>query len=181
MKLFFLMSLLLMASVKNCGAQQAAGLLKKSDVRQLLKINREIIAHDSERRISDLPPGERAALLIAKAREVILLHGPGYYRDYKAPDTRLSQLTEQMLPRDLGNKEYLGKSVYTVTFDYDKTKEEQIQGFTAVVSILQDTGEILEVVFGNGMRRIFYADPSQYRTLQGGVVQFQQIISGRVR
>ncbi|MDB5143678.1 MAG: hypothetical protein JWQ66_2391 [Mucilaginibacter sp.] len=176
MKLFFLVPLFAMASLTNCAAQQKANLLKKAEIGKLLEVNRQIISRYAGQHISDLPSNERDSLLAAKAKEVILLHGPGYYRDFKAPEIQATQITEPMLPRDLGNKEYLGKMVYIVTFDYDKAKEQQIQDFTAVVSILQDTGEILEVVFGNGMRRVFYADPSQYRNLQGGIVRYQPVI-----
>ncbi|UOE47760.1 hypothetical protein MTO98_25445 [Mucilaginibacter sp. SMC90] len=180
MKLYFLIPLLIILSVANCAAQTTTILSKKAEIERFLKINREVISRYAGKRISDLPSRDREYLLTAKAREVILLHGPGYYRDFKAPEIQLTQITESMLPRDLGNREYLGKMLYIVTFDYDKTKEQQIQNFTAQVSILEESGEILEVVFGNGIRRIFYRDPSQYRTLQG-VVQYQQIIGGKVR
>lgn len=52
-------------------------------------------------------------------------------------------------------RKQIGRKFYTVTFTYDSTAVKFDFGFAARVRIWKDTGEPLDVIFGNGMGRNF--------------------------
>ena len=54
------------------------------------------------------------------------------------------------------NKKTDRKKFYTVTFTYDSTAVKFDFGFAARVRIWKDTGEPLDVIFGNGWGRNFF-------------------------
>jgi hypothetical protein len=101
-----------------------------------------------------LPESQRDSILIAKAKEVVLKFGPGYYREYK-------EIIERKQVPPLGEinttGEDAGRVSYHIIFLYDETKEQLDWDFAARVQIWEDTGEACSVVFGNGFGRIISA------------------------
>ena len=96
---------------------------------------------------------KRDSLLIAIAKEVVLKHGPDYYReDFKPIIER-----HGVPPKGELNKtgEMAGRIFYRVIFRYDENKEQLNYPFAARVQILADTGKPRSVVFGNGLALTF--------------------------
>jgi hypothetical protein len=113
-----------------------------------------------------MPIAQRDSLLISIAKEVVLILGPDYYREYKTIVER----------RYATGSRYPGRVFFRVTFLYDRT-QERIGSFAAEVSIWEDTGQLSGVLFGNGMgwslnRADWYRIPYEV----GGTVPYQQII-----
>ena len=102
-----------------------------------------------------MPVAKRDSLLISLAKEVVLLYGPDYYREYPSPT-----ITSGKFPYD---ERYLGKPYYLVTFLYDKTIEKLEWNHAAKVRIFADTGEPASVFFGNGIGFGFFAEFSDWR------------------
>lgn len=50
----------------------------------------------------------------------------------------------------------IGREFYEITYFYDKSKETLDFDFSAKVKVWKDTGEPLEVIFGNGYGRNFF-------------------------
>jgi hypothetical protein len=92
--------------------------------------------------LDNLPKEKRDSILIAKAKEIVLIWGPAYYREYKSP----------IIKREVTNLNYPGggRIFYIVTFLYDKTKETLDEDFAAEVRIWADTGIVGGITFGNG-------------------------------
>lgn len=89
--------------------------------------------------------------LIKMAKEVILKHGPGYYREYKKPIIKYRYVSENT--RDLFTSQILenmGRIYYTVEYPYNKEKELFSQGYAAKIHFWEDF-TIFNVLFGHGM------------------------------
>jgi hypothetical protein len=95
-----------------------------------------------------MPTIQRDTLLIAIAREVVLIHGPDYYREYKEP--LIEQRTIPQRGEENPDGINAGRVLYVVTFLYDKIQETLEQGYAARVAIWGDNGNPANVFFGNG-------------------------------
>ena len=118
--------------------------------------------------LGEMPDAKRDSVLIAVAKEVVLLYGPDYYRDYKPP---VISKDKYPIDRDYPDESYSGRTYYQVTFLYDKTQEKLLD-FAAWVRIWEDTGIPEGVMFGNGRGRTILpgtdwregtTDPEPYR------------------
>lgn len=91
--------------------------------------------------------------LISIATQIIKTFGPGYYRANVAP-----LISEESFKSD-DEREEVQKNVnriyYVVTFPCDTTKEILDFNYSSKVKIWKDTGEPLEVIFGNGYGKNF--------------------------
>jgi hypothetical protein len=91
---------------------------------------------------------QRDAILISKAKAVILRYGPDYYREYKPP-----VITRHIVPNDILitgiDKKHAGRAYYTIIYLYDKTKEILDSDYAANVVIWEDTGKPFEILFGS--------------------------------
>ena len=101
--------------------------------------------------LDSLSTERRNKKLIKLAKEVVLRHGPGFYREYKPPvikSQRVSDKTVDMTVEMI--KKYKGRFYYTVEYPYNK-KEEIFWGvYSAKVFIWKDTGKVFYIVFGGG-------------------------------
>ena len=95
--------------------------------------------------------------LIRTAKNVALTFGPAYVPFFKEANVSDVQVFQK---EDYGDsfpeiKKQIGRKYYTVTFTYDSTAVKFDFGFAARVRIWKDTGEPLDVIFGNGWGRNF--------------------------
>ena len=95
--------------------------------------------------------------LVNSARNVALTFGPAYVPFFKEANVSDVQVFQK---EDYGDsfpeiKKQIGRKYYTVTFTYDSTAVKFDFGFAARVRIWKDTGEPLDVIFGNGWGRNF--------------------------
>ena len=99
--------------------------------------------------LDSLSAERRNKKLIKLAKEVVLRHGPGFYREYKPPvikSQRVSDKTVDMTVEMI--KKYKGRFYYTVEYPYNK-KEEIFWGvYSAKVFIWKDTGKVFYIEFG---------------------------------
>ena len=96
--------------------------------------------------------------LVNSARNVALTFGPAYVPYFKEANVSDVQVFKK---EDYGDsrpqiRKQIGRKFYTVTFTYDSTAVKFDFGFAARVRIWKDTGEPLDVIFGNGWGRIFF-------------------------
>jgi hypothetical protein len=99
--------------------------------------------------LDSLPQTKRDSILISIAKEVALTHGPGYYREYKAP-----VIKRAIYPEEIDEGKNAGRIIYSVIFLYDKTKEQLEMDVAAAVAIWGDSGKPQGVRFGNGLIRL---------------------------
>lgn len=104
---------------------------------------------------------KRNEYLIEKSKEVIMTFGPDYFRDYKEPviseiQTVLEHYSEDP---DLKDKNLYGRKYYTVTYLYDKSKENLKFNFAALVEIWAEDGQPKRVMFGSGLGHGFLRTP----------------------
>lgn len=95
--------------------------------------------------------------LIETAKNVAMTYGPAYVAYFKSANVSDIQVFQK---EDYGDsfpeiKKQIGRKYYTVTFTYDSTAVKFDFGFAARVRIWKDTGEPLDVIFGNGWGRNF--------------------------
>jgi len=97
--------------------------------------------------LNSMPAAERNALLISIAKDVVLIFGPDYYREYGEPI-----IERNIVQRGEENLEGInaGRVIYRVTFLYDRTQERFEMDYAAMVNIWGDTGRPASVLFGNG-------------------------------
>lgn len=96
-------------------------------------------------------------ILTTTAMNVANTFGPAYvpyFKDAEISEIRIFQKD------DYGDKQrkirkQIGKAYYEVTFTYDTTAVKFAFNYAAKVRIWKDTGEPLDVIFGNGMGRNF--------------------------
>ena len=97
--------------------------------------------------------------LIRTAKNVALTFGPAYVPFFKEANVSDVQVFKK---KDYGGdsrpqiRKQIGRKFYTVTFTYDSTAVKFDFGFAARVRIWKDTGEPLDVIFGNGWGRNFF-------------------------
>ena len=95
--------------------------------------------------------------LIRTAKNVAMTFGPAYVPYFKEANVSDVQVFKK---EDYGDsfseiQKQFGRKYYTITFTYDSTAVKFDFGFAARVRIWKDTGEPLDVIFGNGMGRNF--------------------------
>lgn len=95
--------------------------------------------------------------LIATAKNVAATFGPAYVPYFK--DSKISAHVFQR--NDYGDnhrkiRKRIGREYFEITFSYDTTTVRFAFDYAAKVRIWKDTGEPLDVIFGNGMGRNFF-------------------------
>ena len=94
--------------------------------------------------------------LIKNAKEVVLQHGPGYYREYKEPVIKYRRVTSAT--RDLHylvKEKNMGRVYYTVEYPYDIKKEVFSSVYSAKVYFWEDL-TVFDIFFGHGMGILDY-------------------------
>jgi len=81
------------------------------------------------------------------AKEVVMKHGPDYYREV-APPVIERKIINESSHWSLWEK-FPGRAYYTVTYPYDESVESFHLDFAARVWIWEDTGVAYRVGFGN--------------------------------
>lgn len=107
--------------------------------------------------LNTLDKSNRNDSLVSLSNTVVKTFGPGYYRDYIVP-----VVTEGVFETNDTRQEVaknIGREFYEITYFYDKSKETLDFDFSAKVKVWKDTGEPLEVIFGNGYGRNFFFIP----------------------
>lgn len=85
--------------------------------------------------LSSMSNSQRNTLLISLAKEVVLIHGPDYYREYGEPVITRGQVPpEGDFTGGNANRIY-----YSITFLYDTTKETLGLDFAASIVIWEDS------------------------------------------
>ena len=95
-----------------------------------------------------MPQAQRDAILISRAKAVILRYGPDYYREYKPPVIKRLIAHEKFLTLGIEDK-HAGRAFYSILYLYDKSKEILDGEYAAIVAIWEDTGKPFGVGFGN--------------------------------
>lgn len=88
--------------------------------------------------------------LIKLTKQVVLKHGPGYYREYKKPIIRYRRVTKTS--HDLHpsiSKKNEGRIYYTVEYPYDMKEEIFYSEYSAKVYFWEDL-TIFDIFFGDG-------------------------------
>ncbi len=120
---------------------------------------------------------QRENYLIATSNEVIKTFGPDYYRDNQKPTI---SGPEKFCSGDKRTEiaKNVGREYYIITYPYDKSKETLDFDFSSEVKIWKDTGEPLDVTFGNGHGKSFLFIPyKQQKMLDvNDKVPYQQAI-----
>lgn len=99
--------------------------------------------------------------LIKLTKEVVLKHGPGYYREYKEPIINYRHVERNA--RDLSSsvlERNLGRVFYTVEYPYNREEESFNGSYSAKVYFWEDL-TIFYVNFGHGMGIFNYATLSR--------------------
>ena len=94
--------------------------------------------------------------LIKIAKEVVLQHGPGYYREYKEPVIKYRRGTSAT--RDLHystQEKNMGRVYYTVEYPYDIKKEVFNNEYSVKVYFWEDL-TVFDIFFGHGMGILDY-------------------------
>ena len=89
--------------------------------------------------------------LIKLAKQVVLKHGPEYYREYREPVIRyrrVSKASSDLFPELI--KAYAGQVYYTVEYPYNKEEERFYTDFSAKVYFWGDL-TVFHVSFGHYM------------------------------
>jgi len=106
------------------------------------------IAEAQERDLSRMNERRRTEHLLRVAREVVMKHGPDYYRDVAPP------VIERRIINEDSNwslwTAFPGRIYYTVTYLYDEAIESFSMDYAARVEIWENTGLVFGVIFGNG-------------------------------
>lgn len=96
--------------------------------------------------LDKMPKAEREALLLKKAKELVLRHGPGYWREYQPPIIERYEMPTSGYP--IGKN--IGRDFYSVNIPFDPQKERFNYKYAASVTFWADTGEPRVIMFGNG-------------------------------
>lgn len=102
-------------------------------------------------------PNKKA--LIKTARKVAKAFGPEYVIYFNGVEVSNAQVFQK---DDYGDslpeiRKQIGREYYTVRFAYDSSSVRFSFNYAAKVRIWKDTGEPLDVIFGNGMGRNFFS------------------------
>ena len=92
--------------------------------------------------LNKLPIKVRDSLLIEIADKALEKYGPEYNRGYLTPIVKHEG--------EYTGGDHKGKSFYTVTYPYDKSKELFEKPYSAQVYVLSENGKVLVISFGNG-------------------------------
>lgn len=111
--------------------------------------------YSQEKNLEHLPAKERDSILMAVAKEVILIYGPDYYRNHELP--KISNFIWQ----NSYHPKHNGRKLYCLQYPQDTTKEELHAGYAVSVAIWADTHEVFEIFFGNG--KYYNLDGIDYR------------------
>lgn len=100
---------------------------------------------------------ERSHYLTTTAKFVAEVYGPSYVPFFKQTIISDAQIFDKS---DYGDelpeiKKCIGREYYTIIFTYDKKVIQFAFDYAARVRIWKDTGEPLDVIFGNGFGRNF--------------------------
>lgn len=117
--------------------------------------------------------------LINIANNVSKTFGPDYVKYFGQPV--ISEVIK-LDKNDFGDskeefRKNIGREYYVITFPYDNSKVKLDFDFAAKVRVWKDTGEPLDVVFGNGYGRNFLLLSYAHQTMARNtieVVPFQQ-------
>ena len=95
--------------------------------------------------------------LITVARDVANAFGPAYVPYFKGAEISEMRIFQK---DDYGDgrrkiRRQFGRAYYEVVFTYDSTAVRFAFDYAAKVRVWKDTGEPLDVIFGNGMGRNF--------------------------
>ena len=101
--------------------------------------------------LDSLSTEKRNKKLIKMAKEVVLRHGPDYYRDYKPPVIKSLIVSDKSGDLRINlRKKYKDRSYYTVEYPYDLKEEVFGSFYSAKVYVWGDTGKVFYIVFGGG-------------------------------
>lgn len=116
---------------------------------------------------------KRDKKLIEMAKEVVLKHGPGYYREFQAPIIRQQIVSDKT--RDLSQKQEKrnkGRLYYTVEYPYDDKIETFTNDYAAKIYFWEDF-TIFDILFGHGMG-IFDYDKRSKSEKKNLVIPFEK-------
>lgn len=136
----------------------------------LLILSYGIMTYAANDDLGKMSQEQRNEYLIKLSKKVIIIFGPGYYRENSIPiisDYKKFQASGTS-PEEA---KCTGREYYTVTFPYDKTKECLDFDFAARVDIWKDTGEPMEVLFGNGYGRNFFSLSFEEQTANNAIIE----------
>ena len=118
---------------------------------------------------------QRDSILISIAKEVVLIYGPDYYRDYFPPIVERYVVPPKGEINPTG--EMAGRVLYWVTFLYDRAEERLAESYAAKVSFWADAGGMpVGISFGNGFGLTFPEDTEYWRNTTAIRVPYQNSI-----
>lgn len=150
-------------------AQENPYPLSQEQIEQLFQENKKITDQFagekgySQKKLSSMSKKDREAFMIAKARQLTLIYGPAYYRDYKEP------VIEQ------SNCEDKKEKCYKIKFFYDPSQEKLWGDYAAIVTFL-DSGQALSIYFGGNKVGIGYPNLERYKNSNIMQIKYQPAI-----
>ena len=114
----------------------------------LLSLSGQVTAEN----LDSLSTEKRNKKLIKLAKEVVLRHGPDFYREYKPPvikSQRVSDKTVDMTVEMI--KKYRGRFYYTIEYPYDLKEEIFSSFYSAKVYVWRDTGKVFILCLGEDL------------------------------
>ena len=125
--------------------------------------------------LSKMSEKSRTSYLVKLAREVSDNFGPGWIQGNII--TSVSPLQEYDGEGDTRDcmKPHMGRKFYEITFIYDETTRKEVGWWCAsCVKIWEDSGEPIDVIYGNNYGKNFFSFP--YRTwVRAGIEQEEQV------
>ena len=105
--------------------------------------------------LSKMNQAQKKEYLVKTAAKVTKTFGPDYYRENMKSKSTITEGFFESADERSEVKKNVGRKFYIVTFPYDKSKETLDFDFSSSVKIWENTGEPLEVIFGNGQGKNF--------------------------
>ncbi|MEG1866909.1 MAG: hypothetical protein RR331_08575 [Bacteroides sp.] len=107
------------------------------------------------KKMSKMSQTQKKEYLVKIAAKVTKTFGPGYYRENMKSKLTITEGIFESADERPEVQKNVGRKFYIVTFPYDKSKETLDFDFSSSVKIWENTGEPLEVIFGNGQGKNF--------------------------
>ena len=137
----------------------------------LLSLSGQVTAEN----LDSLSTEKRNKKLIKLAKEVVLRHGPDFYREYKPPVIKSQRVSDKTVDMTVEMIErYKGRSYYTIEYPYN-IKEEVFHNYYSVkVYVWGATGKVFSILFGNGREITDYDTLTEKEKRQIKTVQYHK-------
>lgn len=131
--------------------------MKKLMILTLVAMFLSFGAEAKDKNLAKMAEKKRNEYLIIISKEMVMKHGPDYYRELATPVIKREAVTDYYTWL---YEKYPGRIYYTVEYPYDDTEESFKMDYAAKTFIWEDTGIAFQISFGNGIGRTHLDDPA---------------------